>query len=105
MYEGYKYFNLSADSESGVELLRKSLMSIGNIDHERSATLARERHIESLKASLKNLYNASKYNDNQQLDFIAEELRRSHLNLQKILGGDIDEELLDEIFSNFCIGK
>ena len=105
MYEGYKYFNLSADSESGVELLKKSLMSIGNIDHERSATLARERHIESLKASLKNLYNASKYNDNQQLDFIAEELRRSHLNLQKILGGDIDEELLDEIFSNFCIGK
>ena len=73
--------------------------------NEKNLTLARERHIESLKASLKNLYNASKYNDNQQLDLVGEELKRSHLHLQNILGGDVDEELLDEIFSNFCIGK
>ncbi len=104
-YEGYKYFNLSADSESGVDLLKRSLLSVRNIDHEKTVTLARERHIESLKASLKNLYNSTKYNDNQELDLIAEELRRAHLHLQNILGGDIDEELLDEIFSNFCIGK
>tara|TARA_B100000614_G_scaffold62493_2_gene55404 strand:+ start:2538 stop:3872 length:1335 start_codon:yes stop_codon:yes gene_type:complete len=105
VYEGYKYFNLSADSESGVELLKKALKSIRNLNNEKNLTLARERHIESLKASLKNLYNASKYNDNQQLDLVGEELRRSHLHLQNILGGDVDEELLDEIFSNFCIGK
>ena len=105
MYEGYKYFNLSADPESGVELLIRNLMSIRNINHEKNETLARERHVESLKACLINLYNASKYNDNQQLDLIAEELRKSHLHLQDILGGDVDEELLDEIFSNFCIGK
>ena len=105
MYEGYKYFNLSADPESGVELLISNLMSIRNIDHEKNETLARERHVESLNACLINLYNASKYIDNQQLDLIAEELRRSHLHLQDILGGDVDEELLDEIFSNFCIGK
>ena len=104
-YKGYKYFNLSADTELGVELLKRELMSIRNSGHEKGATLARERHVESLKACLKNLYNASKYNDNQQLDLIAEELRRSHLHLQNILGGDVDEELLDEIFSNFCIGK
>ena len=104
-YEGYKYFNLSADPVSGVETLKLELMSIRNTGHEKSATLARERHVESLKASLKNLYNASKYNDNQQLDLIAEELRRSHLHIKDILGGDVDEELLDKIFSNFCIGK
>ena len=104
-YEGYKYFNLSADPALGIEILRGDLMSIRNRDNEKNATLARERHVESLKACLKNLYNASKYNDNQQLDLIAEELRRSHIHLKDILGGDVDEELLDEIFSNFCIGK
>lgn len=105
MYEGYKFFNLSADSELGLDFLRRELMSMRNTDPEKNVTLARERHVESLRACLKNLYNASKYNDNQQLDLVAEELRRSHLHLQKILGGDVNEELLDEIFSNFCIGK
>ena len=48
---------------------------------------------------------AIKYNDNQQLELVAEELRFAHQSLVAIVGGDINEDLLDKIFSDFCIGK
>ena len=48
---------------------------------------------------------AIKYSEKQQLDLVAEELRFAHGRLVAIVGGDINEDLLDKVFSDFCIGK
>ena len=48
---------------------------------------------------------AKKYNNNQGLDIAAEELRLAHHATDEILGGQPNEELLDKVFSDFCIGK
>ena len=44
-------------------------------------------------------------NNNLQLELVAEELRLVHVSLVAIMGGDVNEDLLDKIFSDFCIGK
>jgi tRNA modification GTPase len=42
---------------------------------------------------------------NFQEEIVAVELRNAASGLGAIIGQDIDEELLDRIFSRFCIGK
>ena len=54
---------------------------------------------------LENIYNASKYNDRQKLDIVAQELAIAHKKLDEITGGDYNDEVLESIFSEFCIGK
>jgi tRNA U34 5-carboxymethylaminomethyl modifying GTPase MnmE/TrmE len=58
-----------------------------------------------LNKVIEHLYLCKKYNDNQHLDLVAEELKDVHLNMAYIMGGDPDEDLLDKIFLDFCIGK
>ena len=82
-------------------------MLLKNIDKNEHETLgtARKRHVEEAKNALELLYTAKKYLDNYQLEIMAEELRVAHDDLAAIIGGNINEDLLDRIFSEFCIGK
>jgi len=41
----------------------------------------------------------------QALELLAEELRLAHQSLCSITGAFSTEDLLGQIFSNFCIGK
>jgi tRNA modification GTPase len=43
--------------------------------------------------------------NDQVLDLVAEELRLAHIQLGTITGQVTVEDLLGNIFSNFCIGK
>ena len=98
-------FYVSALDDQGINLIRDEISSLKSIDISDGLTTARQRHVDSLSEALKHLYNSIQYNDNQQLDIVAEELRLAHVCLESILGGDVSEELLDAIFSEFCIGK
>ena len=44
-------------------------------------------------------------NENTSLEFISEEIKSAVNQLDAITGRNIDEDLLDRIFSEFCIGK
>lgn len=60
--------------------------------------------LEKVQKSLKNsvrLLSASR----PLLDMVAEELRQARLALREITGQQWDGDLLDTIFSNFCVGK
>tara|TARA_B100001093_G_C26784193_1_gene995939 strand:+ start:337 stop:1674 length:1338 start_codon:yes stop_codon:yes gene_type:complete len=67
--------------------------------------LARSRHIECLQNGQKHLLNSAKAANEKALDFLAEELRLSHMAISSILGQNPTEDLLTEIFTSFCIGK
>ena len=97
---------VSATKNIGLELLKKEML-LKNIDKNEHETLgtARKRHVEEAKNALELLYTAKKYLDNYQLEIMAEELRVAHSHLAAIIGGNINEDLLDRIFSEFCIGK
>lgn len=64
------------------------------------------RHIKALEAAQENLQGACRLmSENTSLEFISEEIKAAVNQLDAITGRNIDEDLLNRIFSEFCIGK
>jgi tRNA modification GTPase len=64
------------------------------------------RHIKALQEAQENLRGAIRLmNENTSLEFISEEIKAAVNQLDAITGRNIDEDLLNRIFSEFCIGK
>ena len=101
---GVPNFYVSTTNNLGLQDLINGLSNKTASNDETTGT-ARLRHLELLLSSLENLYMAKKCNDNNRLELVAEELRLAHTSLVAIMGGDVTEDLLDKIFSEFCIGK
>ena len=97
---------ISALKNEGLDLIKKSIIDdFIHIDKEQDIYLARSRHINHLKEALNHIENCKKNIREPSFDLLAEELRLAHLALSSILGQNPTEELLEEIFSSFCIGK
>lgn len=99
---------VSAHDGTGLDLLKQAMLGhTGRKLGEKSPWLARKRHVIAIKLSLEHLIRADQFAMHQDavLDLLAEELRLSHQQLGSITGHMNADELLGEIFSNFCIGK
>lgn len=103
----YPVIHLSALTGNGIDLLKQYIKD--NIKKTRNIEgyfLARRRHLDILDNSLKYLDNIKHYIlHNYSLELLAEEFRNVYQLLSKITGNHSSEELFDDIFSNFCIGK
>ncbi|MGP1947019.1 MAG: tRNA uridine-5-carboxymethylaminomethyl(34) synthesis GTPase MnmE [Arsenophonus sp. NC-PG7-MAG3] len=103
----YSLISLSVYRKEGIDLLRKHLKeSIKFNHHVEGGFLARRRHIQALNIAAEHLQEGY-----QQLVFaysgelLAEELRLTQQALSEITGEFSSDNLLDHIFSSFCIGK
>ena len=95
---------LSARTGAGLDLLRRAVLELaGGQQPAENAFLARERHLEALRAAQGRLAAAAGQADQPEL--FAEELRLAHEHLSLITGEFTADDLLGEIFSRFCIGK
>ncbi len=64
------------------------------------------RHIKALEAAQEDLQSACRLMiENTPLEFISEEIKSAVNELDAITGRNIDDDLLESIFSQFCIGK
>ena len=73
---------------------------------ESDLVVVRERHVRALKEAASALGRLRKgREDEKTLDVLVMELDSAVRSLGHILGRDVDVELLDEIFGQFCIGK
>jgi len=98
---------LSAKEAMGLELLREYLKeSIGFNASEEGVFMARERHLTALN-NAKRLLEAAleQLRTHSSLELIAEDLRFAQTQLGAITGEFTSDDLLGEIFSNFCVGK
>lgn len=98
---------LSAKLNEGIEGLREALKNaIGFNSMVEGAFVARERHLLSLKAASKLIASAEQcFVDAMPFELAAEDLRLAQNELGKITGQISSDDLLGEIFSNFCVGK
>jgi tRNA modification GTPase len=99
---------ISAKTGQGIEQLRKKLLDIaGWQSAPEGVFIARERHVQALKAVQTHLELAAQHlaAKAQSLDLMAEELRLAQNALGSITGEFSADDLLGEIFSRFCIGK
>ena len=98
---------LSAKLNEGIEGLREALKNaIGFNSMVEGAFVARERHLLSLKAARKLIASAEQcFVDAMPFELAAEDLRLAQNELGQITGQISSDDLLGEIFSNFCVGK
>lgn len=98
---------ISAQTGAGIEILIEQLLALAGYQQQEAGQFsARQRHITALKHTATHLQQAR-----EQLVFAqagecaAEELRLAQQFLSQITGKFSSDDLLGEIFSNFCIGK
>jgi len=100
---------VSALKGSGIRILIESLKSSalsGDIPHEGETIITRFRHAEALQSALDHIQNASlSLQDNQSQEFIAMDIRGALDALGAITGETSTDDILNHIFSEFCIGK
>ena len=100
-------FYLSCSTGKGVEELIKGIKARLGIDEgSETAFLSRKRHEISLRAGQSLLEDSiASLNEGLALELVAENLRSAHHVLGEILRPMSSDDLLGEIFSEFCIGK
>jgi len=102
------FITISAASGEGLESLKQELAAIlGEIEMaDESMLVTRERHRQSLSEALLYIETGMQtLHVEAQLEITAMQWRRAWTALGGILGiGDV-EHILDQVFSEFCIGK
>jgi tRNA modification GTPase len=97
------YYNISNKNKYGIknilEIIKKK---IENNPGKEDFYISRERHVRCLSLVLENLENSQQ---NKNIDLFAEDVRLSIKNFSNLFGKVDIEDILDIIFSDFCIGK
>lgn len=100
---------ISALTGEGIGKLLQELKkkAIGTASYsEKSAVVSNIRHYNCLKSALSSLKNAAvSARDGLSGEFIAVDLRNAIDSLGEIIGEVTSEDILNNIFSQFCIGK
>ena len=93
----------------GIEPLKeeiKSMFKLSEIKEDNYTYLANERQLSLAKQALKSLGDAKVSLDNDEpVDIIEIDLKEVFDILGSITGESYSDELLDELFANFCVGK
>ncbi len=98
---------LSARCEQGIDLLIEELKSlVGYKNTSEGSFSARRRHLNALEKTLAALNKAmNQLKDHHAYELVAEDLRQAQIALTELTGEFSNDDLLGEIFTNFCIGK
>jgi tRNA modification GTPase len=100
---------ICALKRTGVEELEDAIVKSvwqGDTIDTQGVFVSNLRHIQSLKQVVVELEAASGLLDEGlSIEFISEHIKTAVNGMDAVLGRNIDEDLLESIFSDFCIGK
>ncbi len=97
---------ISALTGAGVDVLRAHLKSRMGFQIAGETTFrARRRHVDALIRADQALGSAASELGRRRGELAAEELRQAQRDLDEITGAFTSDDLLGQIFTNFCIGK
>ena len=104
-----KVINISALNDDCVDIIKNkinTLFKLEEINNKDLTYLSSARSISLLKKTLNKLQEIKQsLNENLPIDFIEIDLREIWNILGEIVGETYSEELIDELFSQFCLGK
>ncbi len=106
---GKRVIPVSAKEEQGIEELEqeiKTLFYSGNLTFNDQVYITNVRHKEALEHALSSL-NLVKNSIEQGMpeDFYSIDLTDAYEELGKIIGEAVEDDVVNEIFSRFCMGK
>ena len=106
---GKKFVRVSALQKTAIEELENTIVGevVGAKELDSHGIfISNLRHIQALKEAYQLLGHAhTNIREGLSIEFISEEIKLAVNTLDSITGRNIDNDLLDQIFSAFCIGK
>lgn len=104
-----KIISVSAKQQLGLEELEKSICDLffsGQIHFNDEICITNIRHKASLREALSSLNLVKRsIEDEMPEDFYSIDLMNAYKELGSIIGEEVEDDLVNEIFSKFCMGK
>ena len=105
--EAYPCLQISAKSKTGIEALKQVLVRyMEENNYQDESIITNSRHYAALSSALTEISKVQKgLHEGLSGDLLAIDLRQALFHLGEITGEVTNDELLGNIFANFCIGK
>lgn len=98
-----------SSENSGMDELEETIRNMffeGELKHNNELVVTNLRHKEALQDALNSLKLVKRsIEDGMPEDFYSIDLTSAYASLGKIIGEEVDEDVVNEIFSKFCMGK
>ena len=95
--------------DNGLNALKQKIIdtfNLGQINQQDPNYVSNIRQISLIKLALKSINNClTEINDNLPIDMLTIEIKNAFDLLGEVIGKTYTEELLDKLFSKFCVGK
>ena len=106
---GAPVLEISAREKLGLDQLEQSIMDLffsGTLEVQNDIMVTNVRHIQILEESMAHMDGfLNGIMMGLSVDFLVIDLQNAWEKLGKITGETVEEDLLDQIFSKFCLGK
>ncbi len=106
---GASVLEISAREQIGLDKLEQSILDLffsGTLEVQNDIMVTNVRHIQILEESAAHLAGfLTGLQLGMSVDFLVIDLQNAWEKLGKITGETVEEDLLDQIFSKFCLGK
>ena len=105
----HKVIPVSAKEEQGIELLEQEIKKLfyhGDLSFNDQVYITNARHKEALEQCLESLLMVKgSVEDSMPEDFYSIDLMNAYEQLGFIIGESVDDDVVNEIFAKFCMGK
>ena len=106
---GHAVIAISAKKESGIDKLEEEIKSLfyeGEIDFNDQVMITNVRHAQALREAYDSVLMVKRsVEDGMPEDFYSIDLMNAYEKLGLIIGESVEDDLVNEIFSKFCMGK
>ena len=106
---GHAVIAISAKKESGIDKLEEEIKSLfyeGEIDFNDQVMITNVRHAQALREAYDSILMVKRsIEDEMPEDFYSIDLMNAYEKLGMIIGESVEDDLVNEIFSKFCMGK
>lgn len=103
----YSVYPVSSLNGEGLQIVRDKIKNISLVDiHHDESVITQHRqfiHLNTCKISLENAMDL--LNKTSSYDLVALEIQTALKEVFNLLGKEFDEQVLDQVFKQFCIGK
>ncbi|QCI17442.1 tRNA uridine-5-carboxymethylaminomethyl(34) synthesis GTPase MnmE [Buchnera aphidicola (Acyrthosiphon lactucae)] len=104
--DGLSFISISARTGEGINILREHIIKIEKNINKEGIFIARRRHINQIDLAYNEFLVAkNNWRMSENIEFLAESLNFINKILGEITGRYTSSDLLNHIFSSFCIGK
>ncbi|MFR8144194.1 MAG: tRNA uridine-5-carboxymethylaminomethyl(34) synthesis GTPase MnmE [Clostridia bacterium] len=104
-----KIIKISAKEGEGIDALYQeieSLFEMGNLETDQEMMITNIRHKTQIHYAIENMEQAiNSIKENLPVDMISISIKQTLEDLGKITGQNVTEDIIQEIFSKFCLGK